>query len=506
MNIFSPSLINSIFSFLSLLSWIVLLIITAKFIDKKEENKRIKASLAKLEGAFKDLDEQARLIVKTDLELNKTQEELDKKISSLYTLHKLSRAMSTTLIEEEILQRIEDSLILELGFERCLVLFLKDSQLISKLNVGYSDKELQNVQSQFANVLEDRHLESLLFEKSLCASSVKLETDKQLLNRVSSCLGLASFIICPIKTQEEFLGIIIMGNTSSVFSITEGDEDLVAILANQIGQAIENARLFEQTWRTQQDLEKKVKERTKELTQAFDEIKAISKRKTDFVSAVSHELRTPLTSIKGYASILASGKLGEVSGQIKERLDKINRHSDELTKLINDLLDISRIEAGKLEMKLEAQDISSILTETADLLMPQIKEKQIQLNLEMPPGLEKVLIDRSQIARVFINLIGNAVKFTPANGRIQIKAQDSKEYIQVDVIDSGIGIPAQDLEHIFEEFYRVDNPINQQVKGTGLGLTLVKHIVEVHKGKIWATSQLNHGSSFSFTLPKAKLQ
>ncbi|MEK9149713.1 MAG: GAF domain-containing protein, partial [Candidatus Desantisbacteria bacterium] len=268
MNIFSPSLINSIFSFLSLLSWIVLLIITAKFIDKKEENKRIKASLAKLEGAFKDLDEQARLIVKTDLELNKTQEELDKKISGLYTLHKLSRAMSTTLIEEEILQRIEDSLILELGFERCLVLFLKDSQLISKLNVGYSDKELQNVQSQFANVLEDRHLESLLFEKSLCASSVKLETDKQLLNRVSSCLGLASFIICPIKTQEEFLGIIIMGNTSSVFSITEGDEDLVAILANQIGQAIENARLFEQTWRSQQDLEKKVKERTKELTQA----------------------------------------------------------------------------------------------------------------------------------------------------------------------------------------------------------------------------------------------
>jgi signal transduction histidine kinase len=284
-------------------------------------------------------------------------------------------------------------------------------------------------------------------------------------------------------------------------SLTAGDEELITILVNQLSQALENAALFEKIWRSQRDLEMKVEERTRELSQALEEVKAISKRKTDFISAVSHELRTPLTSVKGYAAILIAEKLGPLPPAAKERLEKINMHSDELVRMVNDLLDIARIEAGKTVMKLEEQDLKIIIASVADLIAIQCKNKNISLVTNVPHDLPTVLADRSQIERVFINLLGNAVKFTPEGGTITIRARLMEQFVQIEITDTGIGIPEDSLNKLFDEFYRVDNPINQQVKGTGLGLSLVKHIVEAHKGNIRVTSKLNKGSVFSFTLP-----
>ena len=244
--------------------------------------------------------------------------------------------------------------------------------------------------------------------------------------------------------------------------------------------------------------------RTKELSDALNEINVISKRKTDFVSAVSHELRTPLTSIKGYASILLSEKLGVIPEPVKERLGKINKHSDELTRLVNDLLDIARIESGRFEMKSELFDIRHAVETTIDLLSPQLKEKSITATMNLPQNLSLALADKTQISRVFINLMGNAIKFVPEKaGLISVSAFESTDTIQITISDNGIGMSPTDTEHIFDEFYRVDNDINQKVKGTGLGLTLVKNIIRAHKGRIWVASRLNQGSAFSFTLPKA---
>jgi len=251
-------------------------------------------------------------------------------------------------------------------------------------------------------------------------------------------------------------------------------------------------------------LERKVEERTLQLSRALEEIKMISKRKSDFVSAVSHELRTPLTSIKGYASILLSEKLGQLPPAVKERLDKINRHSDELAQLVNNLLDISRIESGKISMKLEPLNLKEIIEEVVDLMNVQLKEKEIEFKFELSADVEYVLADRQQLERVFINLLGNAIKFTPAKGKISIRASSLDNLCQIDITDTGIGIPQESLGAIFDEFYRVDNPINQKVKGTGLGLSLVKRIVEAHGGSIWVRSKLNEGSTFSFTIPKPK--
>jgi two-component system phosphate regulon sensor histidine kinase PhoR len=327
--------------------------------------------------------------------------------------------------------------------------------------------------------------------------------DKTQKENINKLFKVSNFVISPILPKEGNHGFLCVGTESAETLLTEGDEELVTILTNEIGQALENARLFEKTWTAQQQLEKKVEERTREVSRALEEIKAASQRKTDFISAVSHELRTPLTSIKGYAAILLSEKLGRLPESVKERLEKINRHSDELTHLVNDLLDISRIESGKITMKEEVRDLKDIVEAASDLLAEQLKTKEIRLEVNVPKDTFRIKADPTQIERVFINLIGNAIKFTPAKGKITIRSSSGDGFVQTDITDSGIGIPENALSAIFEEFYRVDNPINQEVKGSGLGLSLVKHIVEAHKGKIWVRSKLQEGSTFSFTLPKA---
>ena len=251
-----------------------------------------------------------------------------------------------------------------------------------------------------------------------------------------------------------------------------------------------------------QELERRVKERTLELARLNEELKRLNKVKSDFVSAVSHELRTPLTSIKGYASILMTGKLGPVSPVQKERLEKINSHSNNLTHLINNLLDIARIESGRVQMEIKEVVIKDLLDSIIDTITPQIKEKNISLKINIKTDADKIKADPGQIERVFLNLLSNAVKFTPGKGTIVISAVDKGGSIEFSVEDTGIGIPKQDLEKVFEEFFRSDNAAAQEIKGTGLGLSLVKKIIEAHNGKIWVESELGKGTKFSFTISK----
>lgn len=465
---------------------------------KIKQEYRLREEVVSLRESLEEMDEQAKLIVRTDMELNKTQEELDKKINGLYALQRFSRAVSTTLEESQIFSRIETGFLEDLGFEKALVFLWDDASGFSNhLNIGYSAERLLNIQS-FIEANKDFY-RSLIEEEKTVSSISKLSAGKEQLNRA---LKVNAFIISPIVPREGAKGFLLVGTENTDSIITEGDEELVIILANQLGQALENARLFEKTWKAQQELEVKVEQRTHELRNVLSEVEKISKRKSDFISSVSHELRTPLTSIKGYAAILLAGKLGAVPLEIKERLEKINRHSDELARMVNDLLDISRIESGKMTMKLEPQKLKEILDKVTDLLSVQAKEKGIQLRSVLAQEAQTVFADRQQIERVLINLLGNALKFTPENGTISVAARTtSNNMAEIDVTDTGCGIPQDSLEAVFEEFYRVENSINQEVKGTGLGLSLVKHIVEAHGGKIRVNSVVGQGSTFSFTLP-----
>jgi len=500
----NPSVILSVFLILLCILFFLIYIL----INKSEKLRRLEDALGKLKASFNELDEQAKIIVKTDLELNRAQEELDKRLNGLDALQKASRLISTTLDEGEIFQRLDESLMKDLDFEKSIILvFDKEKKLYNRVSRGVPHDHIKTILSNLENDPSIR----IELEKGTTFSSAASSKEKREL--IARLFNAEHFVLTPILTQNGILGAVFAGNQSTAAGITKGDEELISILANQIGQALENARLFEQVFRSSEALEGKVQERTKQLASALKDVQTISKTKTEFISAVSHELRTPLTSIKGYASILMTGKLGAVPDQVKARLEKINIHSDNLVGLINNLLDISRIESGRVEMKMTERKIIDIIENVHDLLTPQMREKNIQWVTDVNPDVPPVVLDIHQYERVFINLISNAIKFTPPQGTITAHAQFKpgktefdKGIVEMSIADTGIGICEDDMHRLFNEFFRVDNEINQNVKGTGLGLALAKKIVEAHKGQMWVTSVVGKGTAFHFTLPLLKME
>jgi signal transduction histidine kinase len=227
----------------------------------------------------------------------------------------------------------------------------------------------------------------------------------------------------------------------------------------------------------------------------------INQMKDDFVSLVSHELRTPLAAMKGATDNLLDGIAGQLSAVQIDCLCITKRHIDRLSRLISDLLDISRIEAGRIQLNKQKADITPIINEVLSLLQEPAKEKNLILTTSSS-GLPHVEVDPDKITQVITNLVGNAIKFTPSGGQITVAASQYEDHLQIDVIDTGLGIPHQDLDKIFDKFYQVTRAdSSQKIKGTGLGLPICKGIIEKHGGKIWVESELGKGSKFSFTLP-----
>jgi two-component system phosphate regulon sensor histidine kinase PhoR len=187
----------------------------------------------------------------------------------------------------------------------------------------------------------------------------------------------------------------------------------------------------------------------------------------------------------------------------KDFIEIIYRDSERLAKLIDDLLDLSRIESGKMKMEFLPTDILRVIKRTVAVVDNQAKAKAISISLDLPPDLPKVLADENRLAQVILNLLDNAIKYTPDGGKVSISAFLKGGFVQVDVSDTGVGIPEKDLPRIFERFYRVDKARSRELGGTGLGLSIVKHIVQAHGGEVWVKSELGRGSTFSFTIPKA---
>jgi PAS domain S-box-containing protein len=223
--------------------------------------------------------------------------------------------------------------------------------------------------------------------------------------------------------------------------------------------------------------------------------------KSEFVSTVSHELRTPMTAIKGYTDLLHAGAAGPINVEQKRFLTTIKSNTDRLTALINDLLDISRMETGRIRFEPRPLQIGDVIADVVNALAGQAEESNQNLTYEVSAGLPDVLGDRDRLNQVLTNLVGNAVRYTPEGGDIEVQAYAVEKAVRVDVRDTGIGIDPEDMAHIFERFYRADHPLVQEKRGTGLGLSIVKMFVEMHGGRIWVESNPGHGSTFTFILP-----
>jgi signal transduction histidine kinase len=238
--------------------------------------------------------------------------------------------------------------------------------------------------------------------------------------------------------------------------------------------------------------------------------------KTEFIGTVSHELRTPMTSIKGFTQLLAMGSLGPTNETQREFLGIIQNNAERMIAIINDLLDITKIETGSVELDMRPLHLAEALSNVVMELQPKIKERGHELTISLPPGLPLVRADQRRFNQILLNLVSNAIKYTPRNGMISLDAREisldlvpealheglkTGRYVQVEVRDTGVGIAPEEIERIFERFYRTENPLKVEAGGTGLGLALVRPLVSLFGGRIWVVSKLGEGSSFRFILP-----
>jgi len=240
----------------------------------------------------------------------------------------------------------------------------------------------------------------------------------------------------------------------------------------------------------------------KDLEQKNEELKKLDVLKDEFISTVSHELRTPLTTMKEFTAILSDEIPGKLTSDQKEYIDIVKGNIDRLSRLVEDLLDISKIEARKLKLKKASVDIIHLAQSVVSTLKPAADKAKITLETSFAASSLDVNLDSDRIIQAITNLLSNAIKFTPANGKVTVKIKDHKTQIECSVIDTGIGIAPENLNKLFGKFQQFDRRVGPGHKGTGLGLAITKKIIEMHNGTIGVESEFKKGSKFIITLPK----
>lgn len=238
---------------------------------------------------------------------------------------------------------------------------------------------------------------------------------------------------------------------------------------------------------------------------AEEKLKETMELKSQFISTVSHELRTPLGCMKEAIAIVSEGLAGQINEKQRDFLDIARRNVDRLSTLINNVLDFQKLDAGKMRLDMQENDIAKVVEEVYQAMACLARKKVIDLSLELADKLPKARFDSSKIIQILTNLVSNALKFTPENGRVSISVSRLGEELVLRVSDTGLGIPKESLPKIFERFYRVYRP-GKEIPGTGLGLSIVRKIVVLHGGRIEVESEINKGTSFIVFLPLAGVQ
>jgi signal transduction histidine kinase len=294
--------------------------------------------------------------------------------------------------------------------------------------------------------------------------------------------GFRALLAVPLAREERILGgLVVRRREPGEFSAEL--VDLLETFAAQSALAIENARLF------------------REIRDQGRQLEAASRHKSEFLANMSHELRTPLNAIIGFSEVLAARMFGDVNEKQAEYLQDILSSGRHLLSLINDILDLSKVEAGRLDLELSRFDLPTALDNALTLVRERASRHGIALDVAVDAGLAEIVGDERKIHQILLNLFSNAVKFTPEGGRVGVTATAADGVITISVTDTGIGIASEDQEAIFEEFRQVGRDDGRKQEGTGLGLALAKKFVELHGGQIQVQSQMGEGSTFAFTLP-----
>ena len=348
-----------------------------------------------------------------------------------------------------------------------------------------------------------------------------------------------AFAIVPLVVQGRAIGALGADRKHSRQPIEPGTLDLLHLFASHAAPAIEHARLYEDLRMAAKELEAKVEDRTRELQEAnlgledaLKQVEEASRHKSEFLANMSHELRTPLNSILGFSQFLREQTIGPLTEKQARYINHIHNSGQHLLALINDLLDLSKVEAGKLELRPEPFEVREALAAALREVQPQAEAKSLVVDLQVDEALPALTADLVRFKQILLNLLSNAVKFTPEGGRVTVTArrvvaggrgaegqrsggadEPSPQppsppaplpYLEVRVTDTGIGIKAEDMPRLFQEFVQLEATASKRHQGTGLGLALTKRLVELHGGRIWVESEgEGRGSTFTFVLPLA---
>jgi signal transduction histidine kinase len=328
----------------------------------------------------------------------------------------------------------------------------------------------------------------------------------------SKRFGFRFFAAFPVKAKGQPVGAIAC-NSGRSRKLSREEVRLITSMAHQIGRAIENLNLFEDITEKTVELERTNRElskRTRELARSNEEINVVNERlkeldrmKSSFVSNVSHELKTPLTVIGSLADNMLDGITGPLNEKQTRYMSGIKDSADRLARLIHDVLDLSVIETGKLELKPTTFAPASLIHEVSEAMRSVAEEKNIAMEFSAPHDHLAAWADRDKITQVLTNLIVNALKFTPPGGKVRLALEPAPDHhwLRLSVADTGPGIPAEEASRIFNEFYQINQRGGEKIKGVGLGLAISKKLVEMHGGTISVESTIGAGSTFSFTLP-----
>jgi predicted ATPase/signal transduction histidine kinase len=416
------------------------------------------------------------------------------------TVLKASQAISGEILLDRLLGKLMHIMLENAGAEKGFLLLEKKDKLFIEAEGSVGREEVKMLKSippesntdiseGIVNYVK-RTRETVVLDDA--AKTGEFTQDPYVLkNRTKSILCI------PIVKQATLIGILYLENNLAANAFTSDRVDILNVLCSQAAISLENALLYD-------ELDLRVRERTADLAKAnvalrnaLEQLKELDKLKDEFFSSAAHEIKNPLTPVKIQSQMLLKNHFGEINEKQKQSVETILRNTNRLIRLTDDILTISKMKAGVLKYEMEENNLVNIIENSFGNMELTAKDKKINLVKKHPEQLPEVKCDRDRINQVIENLIGNALKFTPENGRITVEAKQTGNEIIVSVEDTGIGISPENQGKIFNTFFQVSSKYG----GTGLGLTICKNIVEAHHGRMWVESEIGKGSKFIFTLP-----
>jgi len=430
-----------------------------------------------------------------------------RQVSQLTTVQQTSAAITSTLDLQELLDSVLHLLMSNLGLSRMLLMLRHEDHNVAYVAqiAGVSEEIAHEARYITIPIKEDNTIMADLFihARPLLVHDITAVAHRMhpSLLELARRIGVSSFVLVPLQTHNRILGFI--GGDRGTAPCSEEDLTILRTIASHVATAIDNAKAYADLAQLTQTLEYRIQERTKELSIANERLQDHDRRRTMFISVASHELRTPMTAIRSFSDNMLDGVAGALTERQTAYLNRIGHNLNRLTRIINQLLDWSRMDMKKEILRLEPLCFREITLLVVESLRPVAEEKKVTIEMTVPSELPMVHADRDKLEQILWNLVGNAVKFTSAGGRVVTSVETLPEgMIQVCVTDTGCGIPQEHLDRIFDEFSKVPSAMPSS-QGAQLGLFITKSFVTMQQGRIWVESTVGAGTRVFFTLPCA---